>query len=162
MNTYNFKDCLEMAQYFAVILGIITALFQYIRSERKNTKDKEYETYNASDEKYIDYLKLCLDHPDLDVFDIPDGEVNNLKDEREKKSIIMFTILFSIFERAYITYKDKSRKIKKEQYNGWIDYMVEFVDRENFKEAWKISGKTFQQEFQYYMNTKILNNKKRA
>jgi hypothetical protein len=155
MDTLNIKDWLEILQYFAVILGIPIALIQYVSSSRKERQDKEYETYNALDEKFIDYLKLCLDHPNLDIFDISDKKLNEFKKNQSKEEIIIFTILFSVFERAYTMYFDQGKKIRKEQWNGWESYINDFSQRDNFKEAWKISGETFHEKFQDHMNAVI-------
>lgn len=156
INTFNIKDLLEILQYIAVILGIPIALVQYISSERNQRHDKEYAAYNALDEKFIDYLKLCLNHPNLDVFDVPDNKLNASIKNQNKDEIIIFTVLFSIFERAYTMYFDQRKKIRKEQWNGWERYIIEFSRRSNFKDAWKISGETFHEKFQNYMNDIIL------
>ena len=84
----------EILQYVSVILGIPIVLVQYISSSRKERQDKEYETYNALDEKFIDYLKLCLDHPNLDIFDLSDKKLNELVKNQSKEEIIILTILF--------------------------------------------------------------------
>jgi len=155
MTIEHVKNALEILQYIAVIFGIPIALIQYISSTRKERKDREYETYNSLDEKFIDYLKLCLDHPDLDVFDISDSTLNDTSLREKKTEIIIFTILFSVFERAYTMYHDKSKTVKKQQWSGWKEYIIGFSERKNFAEAWEISGETFHKKFQDYMNKKI-------
>ena len=57
-------------------------------------------------------------------------------------------------------YFDKGKKIRKEQWNGWEKYLYDFSRRDNFKEAWKISGETFYEKFQDYVNDAILKKNK--
>lgn len=148
MNMADLKDYLEMLQYIAVVIGIPIALYQY-------RKDKEYEAYNALDEKFIEYLNLCLNNIDLDIFDVSNKELKKLNHDQQKNEIIIFTILFSIFERSYTMYYGKRRKIKKQQWEGWKQYIIEFSKRQNFIAAWKISGETFHEKFQEFMNKEV-------
>ena len=107
---------LDIATKALVILGSPLAYFQYIRTSRKERRDREYGTYNALDEKYLEFQKLCLEHPYLNIFDIPDKEPQKLNEKQEKEELILLTMLFSIFERAYLLYSDQTSAIKKKQW----------------------------------------------
>jgi uncharacterized protein YxjI len=67
----------------------------------------------------------------------------------------LLTMLFSIFERAYLLYSDQYSEIKKKQWLGWEDYIRSFCLRENFLIAWEISGNTFDADFEVYMENLI-------
>jgi hypothetical protein len=92
-----------------------------------------------------------LAHPDLDIFDLPDKIPGSLTAEQEKKELIAFTILFAIFERAYLMYHDQSTAIKQKQWTGWDEYIQEFCRRENFRRAWRESGATYDKDFEQYI-----------
>ncbi len=151
MDILKLKEILEILSYIAIILGVPITLYEYIRAKRKEERDREYETYNALDEKYLEYLALCLEHVDLDIFDIPDTNPLKLNEKQQKEELIAFTMLFSIFERAYIMYYNQSTEIKKKQWEGWEKYIREYCSRENFIRAWKISGEFFDADFQKFM-----------
>jgi hypothetical protein len=116
---------------------------------------KSDEAYRSLDEKYLEYEKLCLQHPNLDVFDHPQEPTDALNDEQEKQELIIFSILISIFERAYLMYRGVVRSTRKKQWNGWKQYMILFFERENFQGAWAKCGNMFDTDFQKFINEEI-------
>jgi len=146
------RDILEIASYVVIVLGIPAGLVQYIINKRKERETQEYETYHALDERFMDYQLLCLQNPQLDVFDIPEERPVSINQLEKKKELIIFTVLFSIFERAYLMYKDQPSELKKRQWIGWHSYIESFCKRENFRNAWEKSGSMFDDEFQSYMD----------
>jgi hypothetical protein len=142
---------LEALSRLVVLVGVPTGLVQFYLKSRNEQRDRAYGTYNALDEKYVQFQRLCLDSPRLDVFDVPDAKPVELTPEEKKQELIAFTLLFSIFERAFLMYKDQSRKVREKQWTGWQDYLVSYCRRENFRQAWQISGHTFDSEFQDHM-----------
>ena len=145
------SDYLDLLTKIVVLLGSPLAYVQYLRTKRKEKRDREYGTYNALDEKYLEFQKLCLDHPYLNIFDIEDGEPKELNDKQRKEELILLTMLFSIFERAYLLYSDQNSAIKKKQWIGWDSYIKSYCQRDNFLRAWRISGTTFDTDFEKYM-----------
>jgi hypothetical protein len=150
-----FLDYLDAASKIIVILGLPIAYLQYRRTKKKERKDREYGTYNSLDEKFLEFQKLCLTHSYLDVFDVADSNPINLNQHQQKEETIIFTMLFSIFERAYLLYSDQGTSIKKKQWIGWDLYIKSFCERKNFLRAWKVSGTTFDSDFEKYMFTHI-------
>lgn len=148
-------DYLQAITNVFVILGLPVAFIQYKITKRKEKRDREYGTYNALDEKYLEYQQLCLQYPYLNIFDIPDKKPAQLNEEQKKEELILFTMLFSIFERAYLLYTDHYSHIKKKQWLGWDIYIKSYCKRDNFLQAWKISGSTFDTEFEKYMKDTI-------
>lgn len=149
------KDIFELLSYIAVVGGIPLALYNYIRTKKKEQLDRDYGTYNALDEKYIEFQKLCLQYPYLDVFDVQDVNPVKLNEQQKKEELIAFTMLFSIFERAFLMYYDASDIIKKKQWSGWNEYIREYCSRDNFKSAWRISRTTFDTDYQNFMERTI-------
>lgn len=153
-------DYLDAISKIVIILGLPLAFIQYKITKRKEKRDREYGTYNALDEKYLEYQRLCLRFPYLDIFDLPDKKPRELDEIQKKEELILFTMLFSIFERSYLLYIDQYSRIKKKQWIGWDTYIKSFCQRENFLRAWKASGSTFDTEFEKYMEETIGNLKK--
>ncbi|MBS1526684.1 MAG: hypothetical protein JST19_13590 [Bacteroidetes bacterium] len=153
---HNLLDLLDLIDKAVVIFGLPIAVIQYFRTKKKEKRDREYGTYNALDEKYLEFQKLCLDHPYLNIFDIPDENPKKLDEKQQKEELILFTMLFSIFERAYLLYSDQYNEIKKKQWIGWDDYIRSFCERDNFLHAWGVSGSTFDTDFEAYMEQVIV------
>ena len=148
------SDWLQVAQLIAsitVVLSFPALIARYVRTTRKEARDRELGTYNALDDKYIEYLRICLQHPRLDIFDIPLQAPQSLSAEEKEQELIAFTILMSIFERAFLMYQQQNTAIKMRQWVGWQEYIVNYCARKNFKDAWIISGNTFDTSFQIFM-----------
>ncbi|HEV7781222.1 MAG TPA: hypothetical protein VGO58_08140 [Chitinophagaceae bacterium] len=105
-----FKETLELVNELVVTFGIPVAIYQYVITKRKERRDREYLTYNALDEKYIEFQKLCLEYPKLDIFDVPDKAAPPLDDQQKnsKLSCLPFCSLFSK-ELFYCTKKNRRR-----------------------------------------------------
>lgn len=153
----SFLFWLEVLSKLVIICGFPFAYYQYRKAKEKEKRDREYGTYHALDEKYIEFQKLCLQYPYLNVFDIPDALPAELNAEQKKEELILFTMLFSIFERAFLLYTDpqQTSAIKEKQWVGWDSYISSYCNRENFLSAWEISGSTFDTEFEKYMRKTI-------
>lgn len=144
-------EAFEALAHLVVLIGVPVGLLQFALKTRKERRDREYGTYNALDEHYLDFQKMCLQYPNLDVFDIPDATPLELSSEDQKRELVAFTLLFSIFERAFLMYKDQSRTMRLRQWTGWHQYIESYCGRENFRQAWRTSGRTFDVDFQAYM-----------
>jgi len=153
---------LQMISYIINILGFPLAIYVFLKEKKKERHDREYGTYNALDDKYVHYLELCLKHSDLDIFDVPlhDGVEQSPIQKRQEE--ILFTILISILERAFLMYKDQSTRLKKRQWTGWVAYMHDYGSRENFRRAWIKLGGQFDSDFVDFMNSHIAKPLERA
>lgn len=146
---------LEALSYLTVIIGLPTAVIQYRRKTQKEQADREYGTYNALDEKYLEYLSVCYNSPELDIFDVADSRPSPASELDKKRELIAFTILFSTFERAFLMYHEQSDEIRQRQWTGWFEYIQQYCRRENFQRAWRTSGATFDSEFQKFMTNEL-------
>jgi hypothetical protein len=149
------KDIFETLSFITVIVGFPMAIWQYRKNTLKEQADREYGTYNALDEKYLEFLRFCFENPHLDVYDIPDKEPSILDPEGRKRELIAFTMLISIFERAYLMYHDQSDDVRSRQWTGWHQYMRDYCKRRNFRSAWDICGEQFDDKFKKFMDLEI-------
>lgn len=149
----------------ATVLGVPIALFIFYWEKRKERLAREYATYDALDEKYISFLEGHLQWPELDVYD-PSITMENwttLSRVDKRRQQILYQILISIMERAYLMYHDKRDKIRKSQYEGWHAYMKAYAATPNFQYAWTElkMGEQFQSDFVYEMEDLIKSSRKR-
>jgi hypothetical protein len=97
---------------------------------------------------------MCLDKPELNVYDysISLGSGQNcdstLKSRQEQ---VLFTILISILERAYLMYRDQNSEIKRKQWAGWVEYFKDYSKSEGFRRQWPQLGPQFDTEFVAFM-----------
>jgi hypothetical protein len=69
MNTPEIKDTLEVLAYLATIIGIPIAIAVFWHEKRKDRIQRERETFAEANGRYIEYLSMCLDHPELNCFE---------------------------------------------------------------------------------------------
>lgn len=155
MSNLSIPDFIQMLTNLVAILGFPLAIYVYYRAKRKEDLDREYGIYNALDDKYIDFLKLCLDYPELDVFDVPLKEKTMLSPRQKRIQLILYSTLISIMERSFLMYRDQSTKIKKMQWDGWVSYLNDYAIRESFQEAWHDVGEQFDSRFVEFMNVRL-------
>lgn len=120
----------------ASVIGIPVAIYVYWSSKVRERKEKEYETYHALDEKYYEYITLCLQYPELDLFYIPLSKKKELTAEQKIQKLALFEILIALLERSHIMYADQSTLIKKAQWEGWKSYIQKWAQRKDFREIW--------------------------
>lgn len=77
------------------------------------------------------FLKVALDNPDLRLFSIQGSVI--LNDEQKERQYIIFAMLISLFERAYLLlYEENMAPKQARRWNSWEDYMHEWCDRPDF------------------------------
>lgn len=123
---------LETGSYLVTIVGLPFAIYAYLREQRKERENEDEESWQRLMDAYDDFLELILRNPDLQLrtaratFDLTD-------EQRERKRII-FEMLISLFERAYIlVYAESMSERQRRRWHSWDDYMREWCRREDFR-----------------------------
>lgn len=142
----------EFAASVVTVLGIPFAIFVYLDEMKKERHEREYGTFDALDDKYLEFLNLCIAKPRLDLYYIPLKKAPVLSNEERIQQYAMFEILISLMERAFVMYSEQSSEAKKSQWEGWNQYMIEFVKRPIFKKLWPLLGDQFDVKFMDHMN----------
>ncbi len=140
----------QIVQYLVFIIGIPITIYKYITSKKREQYDREYGTYDALDREFKEYSKLCIDHPDLDVSGYPNENPPKYTPAQKKQERIMFSILCSLFERAYLMFKDTTSTARRRRWTGWIGYFHDFSTRDNFRSWWKQYGGEYDTKFVGY------------
>lgn len=144
-------NVLDVVLKVTQLIGIPVAIYLYFINKERERLDREYGTYDELDDKYIEYLRLCLEHPDLDVADIPRPATPPLNSDQQHREFVIFSILISIMERAFLMYADKSNSIRRKQWAGWDAYIRDWGGRPNFKRALPTLRTQFDERFLKYL-----------
>ena len=124
----------ETLSNIVTVIGLPLAILTFVYEQRKERENEEEEVYQLLSDDYQDFLKVALANPDLRLFS---PEATRALDEiqRERMNII-FNMLVSLFERAYLLLYDDSMTPKQaRRWRSWDDYMREWVRREDFRLA---------------------------
>lgn len=126
------KDFWELASYVVTVIGLPLAIFVFIFEQRKERDNEEENVYQLLSDNYQDFLKIALDNSDLHLFSAE--QTPQLSPEQQERMLIIFSMLISLFERAYLLlYEDDMSDKQKRRWSSWEDYMVEWLDRSDFR-----------------------------
>src|SRR5688572_8204958 len=95
----------ELASYVITALGLPYAIWIFWLEKRRQIQVDEEEVYQELSDQYSNFLKLLLEHADL-RFMSGNSHTSTLTDDQIERKKIIFEILISIFERAFILVHD--------------------------------------------------------
>jgi hypothetical protein len=122
----------ELASYIVTTIGLPVAILVFIYEQKKERDNEEEEVYQLLSDNYQDFLKIALDHPDLRLF-TPE-ETPELSDEQRERMLIIFSMLVSLFERAYLLlYEPNMTSRQQRRWLSWEDYMRDWCKRGDFR-----------------------------
>lgn len=124
----------ELLSYIVTVLGLPIAVTLFIFEKRKERLAEEEEVYEALANSYQNFLRLALDNPDLRL--MSKTRTGELTAEQQERMQAIFGLLIAVFERAYLLLfeSDLSGKDAR-RWQSWHDFMWEWCDREDFREA---------------------------
>jgi len=122
----------ELLSYVVTVVGFPLAIAVFIFEQRKERDNEEEEVYQLLSDNYQEFLKIALEHPDLRLFA---GEITPaLTVEQHERMFIIFSMLISLFERAYLLlYEDDMKGPQLRRWRSWEDYMGEWCNRADFR-----------------------------
>ena len=123
----------EMLSYVVTVIGLPAAILAFLFEKKKERETAEDEVHQLLSDNYQDFLKTALEHPDLQLFA---AEAPELTPEQKERMRIIFGVLVSIFERAYVLmYERRMSKVQMRRWTAWEDYMREWCQRDTFRRS---------------------------
>ena len=121
----------ELLSYVVTVIGLPVAIFTFWREQRKERENEDEETYQLLSDAYADFLKLVMANPDLQLRSR--RAAPEFTDEQRERRQVVFEMLVSLFERAYlIDYDTDMTEKQKRRWHSWDDYMREWCRRPDF------------------------------
>jgi hypothetical protein len=122
----------ELLSYVVTVVGFPLAIFVFLYEQREERANEDEEVYQLLSDNYQDFLKVALDNPDLKLFSAE--QTPDLTGEQQERMLIIFNMLISLFERAYLLlYDDKLKPKELRRWRSWEDYMIEWCRRKDFR-----------------------------
>jgi hypothetical protein len=148
----------ELLSYIVTVFGFPLAIVIFLYEQHQERLNEEDEVYELLSDNYQDFLHTVLDNPDLHL--ITAESTNNLSSDQKERMFIIFSMLISLFERAYLLlYNPPLSKIQQRRWASWNDYMEEWCSREDFINELPILLKGEDPSFCKYIN-RLVDNKK--
>ncbi len=127
-------DLWQLLANIVTVFGLPIAIYIFILEQRKERDNEDEEVYQVLSDAYIDFLKLVLENPDLKLR--TRSANSSLSDDQHERVQVLFEILISLFERAYLTaYSDSMTPQQSRRWHSWDDFMREWCRREDFLNA---------------------------
>ncbi|MGH8118985.1 MAG: hypothetical protein ACRESK_00020, partial [Gammaproteobacteria bacterium] len=124
----------ELLSYVVTAIGLPLAIIVFLFEQRKERDNEEDEVYQLLSDNYQDFLKVVLANPDLRLFSTE--KTPQLTEEQRERMLIIFGMLISLFERAYLLlYEKKMNPRQMRRWCSWEDYMREWCQRADFRAA---------------------------
>jgi hypothetical protein len=122
----------ELMSYVVTVIGLPLAIFVFLYEQRRERENEEEEVYQLLSDNYQQFLKVALAHPDLKLFSARESE--GLSAEQRERMFIIFSMLVSLFERAYLLlYEEDMSPKQARRWRSWDDYMAEWCRRRDFR-----------------------------
>ncbi len=127
-------DFWQLLANVVTVFGLPLAIYTFVLEQRKERENEDEEVYQLLSDSYTDFLKLVLEHSDLKLR--TQTATPNLSEEQRERMQVMFEILISLFERAYLTaYDENMTSNQRRRWHSWDDFMREWCRREDFHTA---------------------------
>jgi hypothetical protein len=123
---------LEALSYIVTILGLPTAIFVFVYEQRRRAANEENELHRNLSEEYDNFLRTVLGNADLLLLrrSVP----LSLDEEQLERKEILFRMLVSLFEKAYIIlHDDDMGRDARRRWLSWEDDMREWCQRDDFR-----------------------------
>jgi hypothetical protein len=141
----------ELLSYIVTVVGLPCAIGIFLFEQRKERENEEEAAWQQLSDAYIDFLGVVLANPDLKLRSrtpTPD-----LSDEQRERMRVIFDMLISLFERAYLLlYEDDMSEKQRRRWHSWEDYMREWCEREDFRAHLPDLLRGEDPDFSAYMN----------
>jgi hypothetical protein len=122
----------ELLSYIVTAIGLPLAILVFLYEKKNERDNEEEEVYQLLSDNYQDFLKVALDNPDLRLFSAE--QTPELSKEQRERKLIVFNMLISLFERAYLLlYEPRMSSKQQRRWSSWEDYMREWCRRQDFR-----------------------------
>src|SRR5688572_23132533 len=149
------KDVAQIIYYLTLSVAGPLALMEYFKAKKRDRLANEYKIYDELNDRFFEYQKIALEYYDLDILDVPNSDPSLSFDKKRKQEMVADSILFSLFERAYLMFYHQAEAFQLRQWSGWKHFLNDFIRREAVRAAWQLSKGTYDTGFQQFMDEKI-------
>jgi hypothetical protein len=127
---HDFLTWMELLSYLATVVGIPLALFVFMFEEKKERQAEQEEIYEKLMDHYARIQERLFEYPELDQHDTP---LSDAEDARRQH--ILYEMLVSLFERAFILLYGETDPAYHRMWNSWEDYIAQWLAHGNFRAA---------------------------
>ena len=135
-------DAWEWASYVVTVFALPFGIAVFAHEQRRERQNEDEELYQRLSDEYAEFCKLLLVNTDLGLMTHP-TQYRTLGEEQTERRNILFDILVSLLERAYIlVYEERMSEQEARLWASWDDYIRFWCRRDDFRAAlpWLLEG----------------------
>lgn len=125
----------ELASYVVTVVGLPFAIVVFMLEQKKERMNEDEEIYQRLSDEYADFLTILLKNADLKLMS-KDSDTMALTEEQAERKRIIFDMLISLFERAFILVYEENMSLQtKRLWSSWDDYIHYWCKRKDFRDS---------------------------
>jgi hypothetical protein len=119
-------------------IAIVPSAIVFVVAQWFRIQEHRESAHRFLQAEYKEFLTLALAHPKLGVgWRYEPAEPPRLTPQERHQRDILFDILTSTFETAFLVYADALRADRKRQWKGWQDYIDRYLQRDDYADWWR-------------------------
>ncbi|MFA6961983.1 MAG: hypothetical protein WC205_14605 [Opitutaceae bacterium] len=144
-------EWLEALSYIVTIIALPFGIWVFIKEQQKERINDDEELYLQLSDEYSKFLRLVLTNADLHLMTQSAPSAPFDADQVERRNIL-FELLISIFERAYIlVYEEQMSRQSARLWQTWEDYIRYWSRRSDFRDLLTMLLEGEDPDFQIYI-----------
>lgn len=125
----------ELLSYVVTVVALPFAIAVFMIEQKRERQNEEEEIYQRLSDEYAEFSKLLLENADLRLLS-PEELAPPLNEEQNERKRVIFDILISLFERAFIlVYEEEMNPQTKRLWASWDDYIRFWCRRRDFRSS---------------------------
>lgn len=148
-------ETLELIQLWIQLIAVPIGVAVFVYAKVREIRDREASTFTTLAEKYEAYLQVCLQHPDLPVFDGSDRNSRELSEDQQVRLHIVFCLWTSMLEHAYLLYRETRSAVRQAQWAGWQEYLDHWLLNPHYARLWPSIRTQFDRQFVQYADGRL-------
>jgi hypothetical protein len=145
----------ELLSYIVTVVALPFAIVVFWLEQKKERGNEQEELFVKLLDEYNELAKILIDNSDLCLLTGKKTK-DNFTPEQEEKKFVIYDLLVSFFERAFILiYETNMNKLETRMWQTWEDYIDFWLKKEDFRKVVPelLSGED--PDFVDYMNKKL-------
>ncbi len=135
MNFFDLESW-ELWSYIMTVIGLPFAILVFMWEQRKERANEQEEIFSDIADEYTEFSKILIENADLRLLSGQGASDEQLSDIQREKKLVIFDMLISMLERAYILiYEDDMDKQTARMWATWEDYIDFWLKRDDFRRA---------------------------
>ncbi len=123
----------ELLSYIVTVVALPFAILVFWLEQRKERAIEQEELFVKLLDEYNEFAKILIDNADLCLL-TSSKPVSSYTPEQEEKKLVIYDLLVSFFERAYILiYEDNMSRQEARMWRTWEDYIDFWLKKDDFR-----------------------------